>query len=412
MKFYKVKLWNLHDADKINLNIQNFAVMIQIMNGIDVFLQDLEVNKGLRYAIVTNNAAFTSDRILSRLALIKNEFNLIKIFSPEHGISVKGEDGIYQKNSMDIKTDLPIISLYGDRFMPTEENLSDIDVVLFDIPDVGCRFYTYLWTMTYIMEACAKYQKQLIILDRPNPIGGDLDMAEGPMLDEANCSSFIGRWSIPLRHSCTLGELANYFSNRKVSDLDLKIIPVKNWNRNQTAGTPGFDFYPTSPAIQNFSTALIYPGMGLLEGINVNEGRGTEKPFLQFGAPWINAGELHQHLFDKLIFGIKSKPCRYVPKDSLYKGENCNGLELTITDEKTIQPVSFGIKLLSLLFELYPLHIQERAYVTNANPTGNGHLDKLLGIKNAFDLFKSNASVDPVVSQLWSEEITSFLLYE
>jgi len=386
--------------------------MIQIMNGIDVFLQDLEVNKGLRYAIVTNNAAFTSDRILSRLALIKNEFNLIKIFSPEHGISVKGEDGIYQKNSIDIKTDLPIISLYGDRFMPTEENLSDIDVVLFDIPDVGCRFYTYLWTMTYIMEACAKYQKQLIILDRPNPIGGDLDMAEGPMLDEANCSSFIGRWSTPLRHSCTLGELANYFSNRKVSDLDLKIIPVKNWNRNQTAGTPGFDFYPTSPAIQNFSTALIYPGMGLLEGINVNEGRGTEKPFLQFGAPWINAGELHQHLFDKLIFGIKSKPCRYVPKDSLYKGENCNGLELTITDEKTIQPVSFGIKLLSLLFELYPLHIQERAYVTNANPTGNGHLDKLLGIKNAFDLFKSNASVDPVVSQLWSEEITSFLLYE
>ena len=382
--------------------------MIPIMNGIDVFLQDPEVNKSLRYAIVTNNAAFTSDRILSRLALIKNGFNLIKIFSPEHGISVKGEDGVYQKNSIDIKTDLLIISLYGDHLIPTEEDLTDVDVVLFDIPDVGCRFYTYLWTMTYIMEACAKFQKQLIILDRPNPIGGDLDMAEGPMLDETSCSSFIGRWSIPIRHSCTLGELANYFSNKKVSGLELKISPVKNWSRNQIAN----EFYPTSPAIQNISTAMIYPGMGLLEGINVNEGRGTDKPFLQFGAPWINAGELHDQLSDKLIFGIKSKLCNYVPNDSLYKGENCNGLELMITDEKTLQPVSFGIKLLSLLFELYPQQIKERAYVTNVNPTGGGHLDKLLGIKKSFALIKSGNKPNTDISDPWTTEIAPFLLYK
>src|SRR5215204_2084440 len=233
--------------------------MQQVVSGIDIFLQDPEVNKNSRFAIVTNNAAFTSDRILSRLALANKGFNLIKIFSPEHGISVRGADGSFQKNAIDIKTGLPIISLYGDRLMPTEEDLKDIDIVLFDIPDVGCRFYTYLWTMTYIMEACAKYNKQLIILDRPNPISGDLDMAEGPVLDEENCSSFIGRWSIPIRHSCTLGELATYFSNKKVNGLDLKIIPVKNWDRNQIAGIPGFEFYPTSPAIQNISAALIYP---------------------------------------------------------------------------------------------------------------------------------------------------------
>ena len=386
--------------------------MQQIMTGIDNFLSDPKQDKNSRFAIVTNNAAFTSDRILSRLALIKNGFNLIKIFSPEHGISVKGADGVYQKHSSDIKTDLPIISLYGDRLLPTEEDLNDIDAVLFDIPDVGCRFYTYLWTMTYIMEACAKYNKQLIVLDRPNPVGGDLDMAEGPMLDEEKCSSFIGRWSIPIRHSCTLGELANYFSDKKIKGLDLKVIPVKNWSRTQTAATPGFEFYPTSPAIQNISTALVYPGMGLLEGINVNEGRGTDNPFLKFGAPWINAEELHERLLDKLIFGIKIKPCSYVPDESVYKGEVCNGLELVITDEKTIQPVSFGIKLISSLFNLYPQHITERAYVTNANPAGSGHLDKLLGIKNAFDLFKSNASIETDVSKIWPAEITSFLLYD
>src|SRR5688572_13780296 len=217
--------------------------MQQVIPGIDSFLRQGDLYKSLRLGLVTNNAAFTADRLLSRLALLKNGFNLIKIFSPEHGISVKGEDGVFQHHSTDIKTDLPIISLYGDRLMPTEEDLIDIDVMLFDIPDVGCRFYTYLWTMTYVMEACAKYNKQLIILDRPNPIGGNLEMVEGPMLDEKNCASFIGRWSIPVKHSCTLGELATYFSNKKIKGLDLKIVPVKNWDRAQVTN----DFYPTSP---------------------------------------------------------------------------------------------------------------------------------------------------------------------
>ena len=390
-----------------SIEYSELSIMQQVVNGIDSFLAEPEVNKQSRFAIVTNNAAFSSERVLSRLALIKEEFNLIKIFSPEHGISVQGEDGAFQKHATDVKTDLPIISLYGDRLIPTKEDLNDIDIVLFDIPDVGCRFYTYLWTMTYVMEACAKHGKQLIVLDRPNPICGDLAMAEGPFLDEENCSSFIGRWSIPIKHSCTLGELANYFSAKKITGLDLKIVPIKNWYRNQISN----DFYPTSPAIQNISTALIYPGMGLLEGININEGRGTDKPFLQFGAPWIDAEELHAQLYDKLIFGIKSKPHSFLPDDSLYKGEICKGLELVITDEQTFQPVGFGIKLLSLLFSLYPNHIKERPYITNANPTGSAHLDKLLGIKNAFDQFRSNASIETNITQSWAEEINSYLLY-
>jgi len=382
----------------------------KVISGIDVFLQDPAANKNSRFAIITNNAAFTSDRIVSRLALVNNGFNLTKIFSPEHGISVKGEDGAYQKDSIDIKTALPIISLYGDRLMPIEEDLRDVDIILFDIPDVGCRFYTYLWTMTYVMEACAKYNKQLIILDRPNPISGDLEMAEGPMLDE-DCSSFVGRWSIPIRHSCTLGELANYFSNKKVKGLDLKIVPAKNWQRNQIAGTGSFDFYPTSPAIKNISIALAYPGMGLLEGINVNEGRGTDKPFMQFGAPWINAEELKKGLDKKNITGVEMNPCSYLPTDSLYKDEKCYGLEVHVTDANHFHPVALGIHVIATLFELYPLHIKERAYVTNVNPSGVGHLDKLLGIKNSFELFKQGKTIQADVSRYWLAEIAPYLLY-
>jgi uncharacterized protein YbbC (DUF1343 family) len=296
--------------------------------------------------------------------------------------------------------------------MPAEEDLKDIDIVLFDIPDVGCRFYTYLWTMTYVMEACAKYNKQLIILDRPNPISGNLEMAEGPMLDEKECSSFIGRWSVPVRHACTLGELANYFSHKKVNGLDLKIIRTKNWQRNQIAGTDGFDFYPTSPAIKNISTALVYPGVGLLEGINVNEGRGTDKPFMQFGAPWIDSEEFKKELNKKNITGVEMKTCSYLPTDSLYKDEKCYGLELTVTDANQFHPVAFGIQVISALFKLYPLYIKERAYVTNVNPSGGGHLDKLLGIRHAFDLLKRGETIQMDVSRLWPAEMTPHLLYD
>lgn len=381
--------------------------MQQAIPGIDVFLQDTKVNKNSRYAIVTNNAAFTSDRILSRLALLEKNFNLIKIFSPEHGISVRGADGAFQNHSIDVKTDLPIISLYGDRLIPTEEDLRDVDIVLFDIPDVGCRFYTYLWTMTYVMEACALYSKKFIVLDRPNPIGGNSAMVEGPMLDEIHCSSFIGRWSIPIRHCCTIGELASYFSKEKINGLDLEIIPVKNLKRTQLLN----DFYPTSPAIQNIFTALVYPGMGLLEGINVNEGRGTEKPFMQFGAPWINANELQEQLSARLIFGIKTKSCSFFPTDSLYKDEECHGLELTITDEKTFYPVAFGIKLISLLMQLYPNQIKERFYHTNANPSGAGHLDKLIGIENSFELLKSGVAIEITPPTSWLAKMKIHELY-
>ena len=168
--------------------------MEKVLFGIDYLLLQKNKFQGYRLALATNNAATTSSGESSRIALLKADFAIAKLFSPEHGLTAQGEDGAYQNNSTDSLTQLPIISLYSEHLMPTAEDMADIDMVLFDIPDVGCRFYTYLWTMTYVMEACALHNKPLVILDRPNPIGGDIDRAEGPMLDEKNCSSFIGRW--------------------------------------------------------------------------------------------------------------------------------------------------------------------------------------------------------------------------
>jgi uncharacterized protein YbbC (DUF1343 family) len=377
--------------------------------GIDHLLIKQNPFEYLRIGLVTNNAALTSAREHGRLALLKKGFNITKIFSPEHGLAVTGADGTYQSNSIDPLTNLPVISLYGDHLMPTAEDMVDIDMVLFDIPDIGCRFYTYLWTMTYVMEACSLYNKPLVILDRPNPISGNIKKAEGPLLDEKNCASFIGRWSIPIRHCCTLGELATYFSATRKMDIDLTIIQLTGWKRNQSSSGNNFSFIPPSPAISSIQAALCYPGTGLLEGININEGRGTNKPFTIFGAPWINTSLL----IDKLnLPGVRFSEIQYSPTASLYAGENCTGLSVLITDEDSFRPVQTGITIIRQLLFLFPEQCKERSYKTLANPTGEKHLDKLLGIENSFSGLKAGDRISSGLKNEWEEKIAPFLLYD
>ena len=381
--------------------------MQKIIFGIDHLLLKQNRFKDLRIGLVTNNAALTSAKEQGRLVLLKKGFNIVKIFSPEHGLAAKAADGTYQSNSIDPLSNLPVISLYGDHLIPTAEDMADIDMLLFDIPDVGCRFYTYLWTMTYVMEACALYKRPLVILDRPNPIGGNIKKAEGPSLDE-KCSSFIGRWNIPIRHSCTLGELATYFSVTRKMDIDLTVIHLTGWNRNQSVLENNFSFIPTSPAISSIETALCYPGTGLLEGININEGRGTNKPFTIFGAPWINASLL----IDKLnLPGVSFSEIRYSPTGSLYAGESCTGLSLLITDENIFRPVQTGIAIIQQLLLLFREQCSERLYKTVANPSGEKHLDKLLGIENSFSKLKAGHKISSELKNEWQEKITPFLLY-
>lgn len=384
--------------------------MTKVQFGIDSFLRHTNDKKQLRYGLVTNNVATTSGGEPSRLALLKAGFTIKKLFSPEHGLTAKGEDGSFQSNSIDTMTDLPVISLYSNRLQPSHDDLNDIDIILFDIPDVGCRFYTYLWTMTYVMEACAANDKPIIIFDRPNPIGGDLDKAEGPGLDETSCSSFIGRWNIPVRHSCTLGELATYFAGTKINNCDLQIIKVKNWNRLLSVSEANWHFLPTSPAIRDAETALLYPGMGLLEGINVNEGRGTEYPFKICGAPWIDDSLLYKAFAQSKPAGIVIKEISYIPETGIYSGATCYGLKISLTDAHSFKPVKTVLQLLHLITRLFPGKCEERLYPTVANPSGRGHLDKLTGIPHSFEKIKTGSTLSTDVNY-WKETIRPFLLY-
>lgn len=383
---------------------------MKVQFGVDHFLSQNKF-RNIRFALITNNAATTSSGEPGRAALLKAGFTIVKLFSPEHGLTAQGEDGAYQQNTIDPLTKLPVISLYGENLIPAENDLAGIDAVLYDIPDAGCRFYTYLWTMSYVMEACSAFNKPFIILDRPNPASGNIELSEGPMLDEQNCSSFIGRWNIPVRHSCTLGELANYFSKTRIKNVDLQIIQAQHWERNRVSKEVDWFFTPPSPAITDIETALLYPGMGLLEGINVNEGRGTEMPFKIFGAPWINSTQLQNEFQQLSLNGINSTVTSFKPSFGLYENEICNGLKLTVTDASIFHPVQTGLQLLKLLLSLYSDHCIERKYSTRANPSGDNHLDRLTGVYRSFEEIKNGKTLTPSISGHWKEIIQHYLFY-
>ncbi len=387
--------------------------MIQF--GIDRILTSSPSWKTQRIALLTNHAATTNRLVPSRKALIDHGFHLVKLFSPEHGLSVTGADGHLIKDGTDALTGLPITSLYSEKLAPSAEDFSDIAIVLFDIPDVGSRFYTYLWTMSYMMEACAQHGKKLIILDRPNPVSGNMQLAEGPMLDETE-ASFIGRWSIPVRHSCTLGELADYFNRSRNIQCNLEVIRCENWNRNQFQTDWGIDFIATSPAIQDFQSMLLYPGLCLLEATNICEGRSTRYSFTSATAPWID-GKQVAAIMNDMELDVTASPVNYVPADGKYAGQTCTGIHLKVSNPELFQPVFFGMILVKLVKQMYPSWFRWQPYPTLVNPTGEHHLDKLLGIAGSEQLFElplqrfiAEANKLTTVSS-WKETISGSLLY-
>jgi uncharacterized protein YbbC (DUF1343 family) len=393
-----------------------FTVMIHF--GIDILLATPPSWINQRIGLVTNHAATTNDMVPSREALLKQQFNLRKLFSPEHGLDVQGADGHEMKDGTDALTGLPIISLYSTKLAPSKDDLAELDIVLFDIPDIGSRFYTYLWTLTYVMEACSLEKKKLVILDRPNPISGNMDLAEGPMLDEAQ-ASFIGRWSIPIRHSCTLGELAKYFNVVKNIHCDLDIIPCKNWDRNSFQPDWGMRFVPTSPAIQSFESMLLYPGLCLLEATNISEGRGTDLSFCSAGAPWIKGNAIAGILNDMGLDDVAVTPINFTPSDqnSKYYQQICSGVQLEVREPGYFQSVSYGLILIRLIKQIHPQYFEWKPYPTLVNPTGKQHLDKLLGIENSEALFelplpKFIAEITKLTQcRGWKEEVGEYLVY-
>jgi uncharacterized protein YbbC (DUF1343 family) len=368
--------------------------------GIDNILNAAPNWKKLRIALLTNDAAKTSKGILSRLALIENGFHIVQLFSPEHGIDTNGVDGAKITNGNDPITQLPITSLYGDQFMPSQSDLEHIDVLLFDIPDAGTRFYTYLWSMTYWIQAASKFNKRVIILDRPNPLGGAFNMVEGPLLQETE-ASFIGRFPIPIKHQCTLGELALYFNQEQQWNAALEIIKCSHWERSDLFFEWQLPWVRTSPALQNFEACILYPGLCLFEATNVSVGRGTRFSFEWIGAEWFNLPALAMVWQNMLKDEIQIET---MPLEVAVNGSTklSKGIRIKVIDPSTFHPVMLGMILLKFVRDLHPNDFKWMPYPTQANPTGNNHLSLLLGIPNAENLFDQ-----PL--QVWLQHVTRLL---
>lgn len=391
--------------------------MKNLSYGIDHFLNQKQY-KRQRWGLVTNDAVTTSDVTPVRKALLKEGFNIMCLFSPEHGMEATGADGAEMLHKMDALTGLPIYSLYGDALKPTPSVLADLEGILFDLPDIGVRFYTYIWTLSHIMEACHASNMPLIVLDRPNPISGNLDLAEGPMLDEGNLSSFIGRWNIPIRHSLTVGELALYWQHeRGLNGCDLKIIPVRGWQRQQFFQDLNKPFIPTSPAISSVETLLTYPALCFLEGINVSEGRGTSFPFRVCGAPFINNFDLADCFNSLNLNGAKARPFTFTPSEGVHKNQMCKGIMLHITDKNAFRPIETGFSLVTILKNMYPNDVKWATYPTHVNKTGERHFDLLAGTtavreaieQRGIDFLKDIKQLTQVGP--WAELTKPFLLY-
>lgn len=319
------------------------------LNGIDVLKrQNFAPLRGMKLGLVTNHTGEDRDRNPT-IDLLKNApgIDLKALFGPEHGI--RGELDETVKDGTDAKTGLPIYSLYGTTRKPTPEQLRELDALVFDIQDIGCRFYTYTATMAMAMEACAENGKKFIVLDRMNPINGTA--VEGPVLREK--PTFVGYHNVPLRYGMTIGELARMFNAERNIKADLNVIQIENWRRGMWMDETGLPWTNPSPNMRNLKQAILYPGVGLLESA-ISVGRGTDTPFEVVGAPYINDRKLAEELNNVGLAGVRFVPIRFTPSTSVFKGKECGGVYILLTDREACRVVDVGIVIAQTLQRLYP----------------------------------------------------------
>jgi uncharacterized protein YbbC (DUF1343 family) len=314
----------------------------------------------------------------TRKALLEAGLPLARIFTPEHGLSAAAPDGSSVADGTDPETGLPVVSLYGSRFAPGPRKLAGLDLLLFDLQDVGARFYTFLWTLLHLMEGCAEASIPLWILDRPNPLGGLAGDVEGPIQDPKLPPSLLGGWPIPIRHSLTLGEMGCLLRAEKGVEVELGVVSMEGWERGMLWPNTGIPFHPPSPGIPTFPSALLYPGLALLEATNLHEGRGTHYPFQWFGASWVESERLAGHVNEARPPGVLAYP-RSLPTPSGEPAFLCPGVFLEVVDPNSHRPVALGLRLLVLLRTLWPEDFSWEPYPTAANPSGQDHLSTLLG---------------------------------
>jgi uncharacterized protein YbbC (DUF1343 family)/CubicO group peptidase (beta-lactamase class C family) len=325
----------------------------ETLAGIDILEQEnFAPLQGKRVGLITNQTGMDREgrRTIDVLAHAPG-VKLVAIFSPEHGIF--GKEDTRVASSTDAATGLPIYSLYGETRRPTGQMLQDLDALVYDIQDAGVRFYTFITTMGYAMEAAAQHHLGFYVLDRPDPLSGIA--IEGPMLDRDKLS-FVGYFPMPVRYAMTLGELAQMFNAENGIGTDLHVIAMKNWHRQDPFEATGLAWIPPSPNLRSLNAALLYPGIEILQAGGVSVGRGTDTPFELFGAPWIHGVELAQELNRQFVPGVHFVPTQFTPDSALYKGELCEGISLVITDRASLNSMLMGLTIAAALQKLYPDH--------------------------------------------------------
>ena len=313
--------------------------------------QNFALLRGKRVGVITNHTGRNSNGEHIIEVLLKNDIKVTKLFSPEHGLYGTKDEKV--GDAVDEKTGLPVLSLYGKTRRPTKEMLANLDVLVFDIQDVGCRFYTYISTLGLCMEEAAKDNVAFVVLDRPNPISGT--RVEGPLADDAHLG-FTAYTNLPLVHGMTVGELAEYYNGEKKIGAKLTVIPMQGWTRDMYWEQTGVTWRNPSPNLRSPNQAVLYPAIGLLEASNIAVGRGTDLPFEQFGAPYVNGDKLAQALTDLALPGVTFAPTSWTPDDPIHKfnGEKVNGVKVTVTDRNAFDSTAAGMAFAWTLKRLYP----------------------------------------------------------
>jgi uncharacterized protein YbbC (DUF1343 family) len=359
-------------------NTHSSAARTPVKLGVEVlFAKHLDLLKGKRVGLITNPTGVDGHlNSIVEAFRARTDFKLVALYGPEHGVRGNAQAGEYVPFYYDEQLQLPVFSLYGqshkpppdmltniDEYMRTFDTqhtgkqvesgmLSAVDVMVFDLQDVGTRVYTYIATMAYAMQACAECGIPFVVLDRPNPING-VSM-EGPILEHPSHSSFIGLYPIPLRHGMTVGELARLFNDQFLAKkAQLTVVPMEHWQRDEWFDETSLPWVLPSPNLPTLDATTVYPGQVLLEGTNLSEGRGTTKPFEFFGAPWIDGYALARELNALNLPGVKYREVWFTPTFSKFKGERCGGCQLHVTDRTAFQPIRTVLAELEVIRRLY-----------------------------------------------------------
>ena len=368
------------------------AAQLKSLNGIDVLVRKkFAPLKGLRLGLITNHTGEDRDRNPT-IDLLKNApgVELKALFSPEHGIRGAVDEGV--GDSVDEKTGLPVYSLYGQRSKPTAEQLKDLDALVFDIQDIGCRFYTYTATMGLTLEAAGENGKKYFVLDRVNPINGVA--IDGPV--RIGKESFVAFHEVPLRYGMTIGELARMCNAERSCKTDLTVIQVENWKRDAWFDQTGQPWINQSPNMRNLTEAILYPGIGLLESV-MSVGRGTDTPFEVVGAPYADDVKLAEALNSARLPGVRFVPIEFTPTYSVHKGQLCKGVYIMLTDRDRCNVVDVGLVIAETMCRLYP---------KDFNPDKMRHL---LLHPPTFEAVKADKSLEEIHA-LWQKDREEFLL--